>query len=104
MLVDGVLILYTSDPTSGPMRTLVAQMQAQGREVFLKPLTQARGQKESPRDARPARVAGPAFPQLIFPLTLLNVQTMSTKSKTKLLGRLLRSCRKWPVARPTSSA
>ncbi|GAB3334216.1 hypothetical protein GCM10027511_42970 [Hymenobacter humi] len=47
MLVDGVLILYTSDPTSGPMRTLVAQMQAQGREVFLKPLTQLEVKKKA---------------------------------------------------------
>ena len=46
MLVDGVLILYTSSPTSRQMLTLVAQMKAEGREVFLKPLSQLESKKK----------------------------------------------------------
>jgi hypothetical protein len=40
MIVDGILILYTSTPTSQQMLALVQQMKAAGREVFLKPISQ----------------------------------------------------------------
>jgi hypothetical protein len=39
MIIDGILILYTSDPTCPQMRTCVQALEAAGREVFLKPLT-----------------------------------------------------------------
>ena len=40
MLVDNVLVLYTSNPTSRQMLTLVAHMKEAGREVFLRPISQ----------------------------------------------------------------
>ena len=48
MLVDGVLILYTSTPASALLLSRVAQLKAAGVEVFLMPITKLE-QKKKPR-------------------------------------------------------
>lgn len=46
MLVDGVLILYTSEPNCAQMRAWAAQARKAGVEVFLKPLAQLEVKKK----------------------------------------------------------
>ena len=47
MIVENILILYTSNPDCPQLRTTVQLIEASGRQVYLRPLSQLRQQKKA---------------------------------------------------------